>query len=334
MSEAKVLDAKTLGSKPVVVKTDVVKTVDVNTADMTALLRSVAAEGMPLSGGGQTPLRHARLMDLGRQNLPLARLAEAHFDAVAILAEARRQPEKGALYGVWASEIPGEELSLSGGAINGVKRFCSGAGIVDRALITVGGPEPLLVDLDLRENPGIHFDESDWKTNALIETHTATATFAGMPVAADEVIGPPGWYLDRLGFWRGAIGPAGCWAGGAEGLVDYAAHQKRNDPHTMAHFGAMHSSVWALRSYLESAGREIDKDTNTFARARILALTVRHLVEQSCTDILRRLTRAYGPHPLVSNSEVSRRYLDLDLYLRQSHAERDLETLGRVLRES
>jgi alkylation response protein AidB-like acyl-CoA dehydrogenase len=180
----------------------------------------------------------------------------------------------------------------------------------------------------------IRFDESDWKTNALIETHTATATFTQVPIAPDQIIGQLGWYLNRLGFWRGAIGPAACWAGGAEGLVDYAARQTRHDPHTIAHFGAMNASVWALRSYLESAGREIDEDTNTFARARTLALTVRHLVEQSCTDILRRLTRAHGPHPLVSDSEVSRRYQDLDLYLRQSHAERDLETLGRALRES
>lgn len=311
-----------------------VTTLDVNVADMKALLRSVAAEEMPLPGGGQTPLRHTRLIDLGRRNLPLARLAEAHFDAIAILAESGRQPEKGTLYGVWASEIPGADLALAGGVINGMKRFCSGAGIIDRALITVDGAEPLLVDLDLRENPGIHFDESDWKTSALAETHTATARFNKVLIAPDQIIGARGWYLDRLGFWRGALGPAACWAGGAEGLVDYAARQTRNDPHTMAHFGAMHASVWALRSYLESAGREIDEDTTTFDQARTLALTVRHLVEQSCSDILHRLTRAYGPHPLVSDSEVTRRYQDLDLYLRQSHAERDLETLGRALRES
>jgi hypothetical protein len=310
------------------------QTIDLNTADMKALLQSVTAEEVPLPGGGQTALRHARLMDLGRQNLPLARLAEAHFDAVALLAEASRQPEKGALYGVWASEIPGESLALSGSAISGTKRFCSGAGIVDRALITIGGPDPLLVDLDLRENPAIHFDESDWKTNALIETHTATARFSEVSIAPDQVIGPLGWYLNRLGFWRGALGPAACWAGGAEGLVDYAARQTRRDPHTIAHFGAMQAAVWALRSYLETAGREIDDGASTVEKACILALTVRHLVEQSCTDILRRLARAYGPHPLVSNIEVSRRYQDLDLYLRQSHGERDLEMLGRTLRES
>lgn len=65
----------------------------------------------------------------------------------------------------------------------------------------------------------------------------------------------------------------------------------------------------------------------------IRALTVRHLVEQACTDILRRLARAYGPHPLAMEEDVSRRYQELDLYLRQSHAERDLESLGHALQQ-
>ena len=63
------------------------------------------------------------------------------------------------------------------------------------------------------------------------------------------------------------------------------------------------------------------------------ALTVRHLVEQACTEVLRRLARAYGPHPLAMDEDVSRRYQELDLYLRQSHAERDLEALGKSISE-
>jgi hypothetical protein len=63
----------------------------------------------------------------------------------------------------------------------------------------------------------------------------------------------------------------------------------------------------------------------------VRALRVRHLIEQTCTDTLRRFARAYGPHPLTMIGDTSRRYHELDLYLRQSHAERDLESLGRTL---
>ena len=99
----------------------------------------------------------------------------------------------------------------------------------------------------------------------------------------------------------------------------------------MAHLGAMHAAIWAVRSFLDSAGNQIDMYPHDRENAMIRALTVRHLVEQACTDVLRRLPRAYGPYPLAMEENISRRYQELDLYLRQSHAERDLEALGRAL---
>jgi alkylation response protein AidB-like acyl-CoA dehydrogenase len=301
-----------------------------------ARLRSSVEDPMPLPGAGQTFLRHRRLMELGREDLSLARLAEAHWDAVAILAEAGRLSAPHAIYGVWASETPGSGLQLDAGdgIIKGSKMFCSGAELIDRALITVGSPEPLLFEIDLNKHRRfIRYDASSWKTTAFADTRTSTTCFDSMPVSPDDVIGDRGWYLGRPGFWHGACGPAACWAGGAIGLVDYAIQQTREDPHTLAHLGAMQAAAWALRAYLGVAGDEIDAAPCDAPHARIRALTVRHLVEQACTDILRRLPRAYGPHPLAMDKGVSRRYQELDLYLRQSHAERDLESLGRCSRE-
>jgi hypothetical protein len=94
----------------------------------------------------------------------------------------------------------------------------------------------------------------------------------------------------------------------------------------------MQASVWALRCFLDTAGDEIDEMQSDASSARTRALILRHLVEQACTDVLRRLPRAYGPQPLAMNKDVLMRYQELDLYLRQSHAERDLESLGRALR--
>jgi hypothetical protein len=83
---------------------------------------------------------------------------------------------------------------------------------------------------------------------------------------------------------------------------------------------------------LASAAREIDAQPTDVSQARVRARIVRHLIEVMSTDILRRLARAYGPHPLAIDEDISRRYQELDLYLRQSHAERDLEALGRDLK--
>ena len=84
------------------------------------------------------------LSALGRTDLVLARLLEGHLDALAILAEAGRPAVPGALYGVWASASGGTGLSLSapsdegasGAVLSGTMRFCSGAELVDRALVT------------------------------------------------------------------------------------------------------------------------------------------------------------------------------------------------------
>jgi hypothetical protein len=306
-----------------------------NPTQLQARFKAVCAEPIPLSGAGDTPARLARLFEVGREDLSLAKLAEAHWDAVAILAEAGHTPVSGALYAVWASEITGTglELSLSENnlTLSGTKAFCTGAGLVDRALITATQPLQQMIDLDLRANPEtISFDGSFWKTSAFAATQTATITLTQAPVNPAGLVGDTGWYLSRPGFWHGALGPAACWAGGAAGLVDYARKQKRNDPHTLAHLGAMDAAVWAMQSCLRVAGEEIHRDPSDTAQAQKRALTVRHLIEQHCTDILRRLTRAYGPHPLVANEAIGRRYAELDLYLRQSHAERDLEALGRI----
>ena len=296
------------------------------------VLRSMLDTPPPLPGRGKTAERHEFFFELGRRNLSLARLSEAHWDAVAILADAGREPVPRAIYGVWAAEVPGRSLTLSDGVVNGTKPFCSGAGLIDRALVTVAEPTEQMVEIDLR-GAGLTFDDSQWHTAAFSETKTSSVIFKDVRVASRDVVGNGGFYLDRPGFWHGACGPACCWAGGASALVDWAVQQSRKDPHTLAHLGAMSSNVWAFTAMMEAAGREIDLDPQNFDAALIRALRLRHLIEALATDILRRLARAYGPHPLVFEAEIAAQYQELDIYLRQSHAERDLQKLGAALKK-
>lgn len=299
-----------------------------------ARAREEVTQPIPLPGKGNTAERHRRLFEIGREDLSLARIIEAHWDAVAILAEAGREAEPGLLYGVWAAEAPDRAMEIQGFLMSGTKPFCSGAGIVDRALVTVREPEPMLVDLDVRRNSDrIRFDETSWKTGAFAETKTTEATFHLIPVDGKDVIGGINYYLQRVGFWHGACGPAACWAGGAAGLLDWALHQKRNDPHTLSHLGAMRAAVWSMQAALQVAGGEIDAHWDELEQAHRRALILRHNIEQASTDVIRRFARAYGPHPLAMDEDVGRRYIELDLYLRQSHAERDLESLGRLVKQ-
>jgi hypothetical protein len=107
-----------------------------------ARLRQLLATGaldLPLPARGRTADRLRALSAIGLEDLSLARLAEAHTDAVAILAEAGREAEPGALYGVWAAETPNRVLQLDRCTLTGSKMFCTGAKLIDRALVTVCG---------------------------------------------------------------------------------------------------------------------------------------------------------------------------------------------------
>lgn len=300
--------------------------------DLKRTFAEVCATPLPLPGAGQTAERHLRLFNVAEEDVSLAKLAEAHWDALAILAEAGRKPVPHALYAVWASEIPGKPLQVLDGRLSGEKGFCTGFGLVDRALVTVGGEDGRLLDLDVRPGPAIQATAAQWYVEAFRLTNTGAVFFKQVAVEEDAVIGAPNSYVSRPGFWHGACGPAACWAGGAAGLLRFADESRRSDPHTLAHLAAMHANVWAMRSILSTAGAEIDADPGNGHDARVRALTVRHLIEQLATDTLRRFARAYGPMPLAMVASTALRYEEVDIFLRQCHGERDLEYLAKLLK--
>lgn len=305
-------------------------------SQLEVVTRGLLARGaldLPLPGAGGTAARHRALLDFAVGDLSLARVVEAHCDAVAILAEAGLVAAPGQLYGVWASESPTAPLTLEhgdarrGAHLHGVKRYASGATFLDAALVTArAGDDALLVEVPLR-GPGIGVDGASWKSPAFADTGTATVTFDATPTR--RVVGPPGFYLTRPGFWHGAMGPAACWAGGAIGLVHAAHALRREDPHSRAQLGALAASEWGLRALLDQVGAEIDGDPLDHARVGMRrALSLRHLVERLCTDILDRFGRATGPQLLAFDEACVKRHAELALYIRQCHGERDLEALA------
>lgn len=298
-----------------------------------AALRTANELILPLPGGGNTAIRHRALQRWGERDLSLARIAEAHTDALAILAEAGCVARPGALYGVWAadganSRLNAQHLPNGHWRLQGTKQFCSGATFLDAALVTAHDDRGvLLFDLTL-DNAAIAPQPSTWKSPALADTSTVAVEFAGVEIAAERQVGEPNWYLNRSGFWHGAIGPAACWAGGADSLIASATALARKDLHSRAQVGALQSLGWGLHAILEQAGREIDADPlDRNGQARIRALKVRHLIERSCTEVLDRFGRATGPQLLAHDEQVARQFGALALYIRQCHGERDLETI-------
>jgi alkylation response protein AidB-like acyl-CoA dehydrogenase len=293
------------------------------------------ASDLPLPGAGATPRRHHALSAWGAADLSLARLAEAHTDALAILAEGGHTPRPDTLYGVWASDAPPSRLNCvrredGGWQLDGIKQYCSGATLVGAALVTAHHADGLrLFDVPIGA-PAVRAQPTTWASPAFADTATTAVEFRSLAVPDHRQIGEPGWYLERPGFWHGSIGPAACWAGGALSLVDAATRLNRRDPHSRAQLGALQATAWGLEAILEQAGREIDADPeDRSGTARTRGLKVRHLIERACTDVLDRFGRATGPQLLAFDAGVIRQHAALALYIRQCHAERDLETIPR-----
>jgi alkylation response protein AidB-like acyl-CoA dehydrogenase len=304
---------------------------------LTALIGDDAVD-LPLPGSGATALRHAALAEIGAVDLSLARLAEGHTDALAILAEGRHEPSRG-VYGVWAAEPPGARLRAErtpgGWKLAGRKRFASGARRIDRALVTAAAEDGgRLFDVDLRVDRVKPLDGT-WQALGMSATESLEVVFDDVELAEDAAVGAPGFYLARPGFWHGAVGVAACWYGGALGasrLLQRRLRATTPDEHQLAHLGAVAAACETMGASLANAGAAIDADPLDRARAgHERALHVRHLVEQGCQEVLVRVGRAGGTSPLVFERAHARRAADLIVYLRQHHAERDLAELGRLV---
>lgn len=284
---------------------------------------------LPLPGRGRTAQRWRRLW-AASSDPTFGRLAEAHADALAILAEAGCDHGDDVMFGVWAARGP-EPVRLErdgeGWRLHGRVPWCSGAGLVDAALVTAQHREATALVVVPMDADGIHLAEPDWQSPAFASMDTRTVELDvrlrdGAIVATDD------WYLSRPGFWHGAVGVAACWAGAAAGLVDRVRPTWRTDAHAVAHLGAIDAALWQLAVVLDAAGAEIDAAPGDQPAANRRALRVRHVVDTTVAEITDRLQRALGPTPLVRMSGLHEHLAECDLFRRQCHAERDLEALG------
>lgn len=288
-----------------------------------------ALTSLPPPGHGQTAARLHGLFTLARtHDVSLARLVEAHIDACAILREAGREPEPDRLYGVWAS-AGSLRADLRAGELDGTKPFCSGVGIVDRALIAAEDARGRQLLLDVATDTADQVVDH-WHTDAMAATATRTVRWDRARIADHQIVGAPDWYLTRTGFWHGACGPAACWAGAASGLVDDARQSADLDPHQAAHLGAMVTAAWMFEAVLERVAADIDRAPDDATRARARALTARAAVASGVQEITVRHRAAFGPRSVVAGGAVAQRLHDVELYVMQHHGDADLAVLGHL----
>lgn len=305
---------------------------------------------VPRPGSGQTLRLFETLASLAAADLTAARVAEAHLDALGILDQADIDPawliadgSTEPTWGVFAAEGAGTRLDARpDGAtgderwrLDGTKPWCSLAGALSHALVTAHTSPSTrrLFVVDLTD-PGITAHTDVWVGRGLPAVPSGPVEFRGVPA---RPVGDDGWYLRRPGFAWGGIGVAACWWGGAVGLarrVWESVLEREPDQIALAHLGALDLTLNAAGISLAAAAAAIDAGDAVGEQGALLAARVRGQVARTVDDVITRTGHALGPAPLAFDARHAARVSDLQLYVRQHHAERDDAALGRRLREA
>ncbi|WP_420991915.1 acyl-CoA dehydrogenase [Cupriavidus sp. 30B13] len=316
-------------------------------ADIASRFARLAREpDLPLPGAGRTWLRWLRLAEVAAEDVSLVKLFEAHADALAIMAElGAPPPPPGSRWGVWAAEPPDAQVVFHAGgdtpdrldtpdrpargSLRGRKAWCSGAPLVTHALLTCRDErEQRCLAVVALDAPGVRMDERAWQSPAMRAARTADIDFDGTPARR---LGAANAYLERPGFWHGGAGIAACWLGAAVPLALALRGQvaRRAEPHAAAHLGAVDLALHAGWAQLREAAAWID--SHPAADAAAVAMRTRLAAEHAAGTVIEHAGRALGAGPLCRDAALAARFCDLPVFLRQSHAERDLAALGALL---
>lgn len=294
---------------------------------------------LPLPGSGRTLERWSALAEVAAHDLSLAKLFEGHADALAILAElGAPAPAPGSTWGTWCAETGAARMRCTSAnsagqvQLRGRKAWCSGAASLSHALVTVWDDSslPWLAAVDLRQ-PGVTVTTEGWEAVGMEATGSVDVVFDG---ALATRIGSSGAYFSRSGFWHGGAGVACCWFGAATalGCTLQQSCRTRVDSHKLAALGRVDMALNTCAALIRESAAWIDRHPTS--DARVMALRLRLVAESCATEVLQQATRALGATPVCRDAGFARLFADLPVFLRQSHAERDLEALGLSAAES
>lgn len=275
------------------------------------------------------------LIQLGRGNLSIGRLVEAHINARHLIARFGTQHQRaramadvdaGELFALWVTDPPDNGLCMVRHGdrllLEGSKMFCSGAGFATRALLTArdetGGTQMLVAKL----NAGEHVSALGAPLQGMRGAVTGAVDFNGCSVAPECVLGTPGDYLRDPDFSAGAWRSSAVASGGLRSLIDLSVETLRtqgraDDPHQKARIGSAMIACETSRLWVRRAARIAEDPSADSETAVAYVGLARIAVEGACLDAMRLMQRSLGLGAFRSGTPVERICRDLATYLRQ-----------------
>ena len=279
---------------------------------------------------------------LGRGNLALGRVVEAHVNALRLVARygdptmqqaAAEDAAAGRLIGLWVTDPPAGGLVVLGGRLTGHKQFCSAAGHATRAVVTatdrLGDTRLVYADVTSRCSvsalPG-----------GLAGMRAATTGQVRFDDAQGRVFGQAGDYGREPDLSCGAWRTSAVTLGGIEALTEQIAQQlaargRAGDPHQQARLGQALIATETARLWLASAAPQAEAADAGDDAVAYVGLA-RLAVERMALDVIELAQRCLGVAAVMRGNPAERISRDLAAYLRQPAADSVLtEAAARAL---
>ena len=274
------------------------------------------------------------LRKLGRANLSVARLYEGHVNAVKLIAlhadgalreDAFERIRDGRLLGVWGADTRDAPVAFreSGGKLHlsGSKRFASGLGWVDHAIVVVNrddGAHMVLVPV------GDHArgDVSSWGVAGMRATRSGSYDFDGIALPASHRFGRAGAYMTEPHFEGGIWRYCAAHLGAAEAIHAELRTRLEDmgraaDPVQTKRLVEGVIALETMRLWILRAARAVEAD-GADPKAAALSLLAREVTEREALRVVALAEKALGMAAYNEGSTVERIARDLRLYLRQA----------------
>jgi alkylation response protein AidB-like acyl-CoA dehydrogenase len=284
---------------------------------------------------------------LGEGHMAVARLFEAHVNAIhlvlrfgapGLIEQVAADAAAGHFFGLWVTDPPAGGVRLvAGDRLEGRKFFCSGAGFLNRALITAVTPQGTQMMIaaipDGRVMPG------EVALAGLRAAVTGAVDFSGLRIALTAWLGEPGDYLREPAFSGGAWRAAAAAFGGLTALLqahraELLARRRDADPHQRARFGHAVIAHETARLWLARAATRACLEDGPAEEIVAYVNLARLVVESACLDALRLTHRSLGLSAFLAGGEVERLARDLATFLRQPAPDETLDKAAAFFLET
>ncbi|WP_419800612.1 acyl-CoA dehydrogenase family protein [Mucilaginibacter sp.] len=305
------------------------------------------------------PIKTASVLKLlkrvGNANLSVGRIYEGHINALKLIDLYGNESQKihwfkevkseKKLFSVWNTQadngIKIHDLGDGFYRLEGCKTFCSGAGWIDRPLITgelisadKKGWQMCIVPTE-KVKP-IAVDSSFWKPFGMRASASFKMDFTGVEIQEKDLLGQPDQYYQQPYFSGGAIRFAAVQLGGAEAVLSETQGFLRmlgrtDDPFQQARIAEMTYLVESGNSWLNQAGNNTDnwiKESNSAEKIMVYTGMARTAIAEICTRVMHLSEQCVGARGLMRPNPLERIHRDLTFYLRQPAPDATLTGIG------